>query len=32
VNFGIGEGLTAASEGVVVKGIVGYAFEPSAAR
>ena len=32
VNFGIGEGLTAASEGIVVKAIVGYVFEPSAAR
>ena len=32
VNFGVGEGLTAASEGIVVKAIVGYAFEPSSAR
>ncbi|HEY5240895.1 MAG TPA: hypothetical protein VIJ22_05500 [Polyangiaceae bacterium] len=31
VNFGIGEGLTPASEGLVVKAIVGYSFEPSAA-
>ena len=32
VNFGVGEGLTAASEGIVVKAIVGFAFEPSPAR
>jgi len=29
VNFGIGEGLTAASAGLVVKAIVGYSFEPT---
>jgi len=29
VNFGVGEGLTEASEGIVVKAIVGYEFEPS---
>ena len=29
LNLGIGEGLTQASEGIVVKAIVGYTFEPS---
>jgi hypothetical protein len=29
LNFGVGEGLTAASEGIVVKAIIGYSFEPS---
>ncbi|HEY3820229.1 MAG TPA: hypothetical protein VGL81_23855 [Polyangiaceae bacterium] len=28
VNFGVGEGLTASSAGVVVKAIVGYTFGP----
>ena len=28
VNFGVGEGLTEASQGVVVKAIVGWSFEP----
>jgi hypothetical protein len=32
LNFGVGEGLTAASEGVVVKAIVGYTFETAATR
>jgi hypothetical protein len=30
VNFGIGEGLTPASTGLVVKAILGYTFEPPA--
>ena len=29
LNFGVGEGLTAASEGVVVKTIIGYEFDAS---
>jgi hypothetical protein len=29
LNFGVGEGLTPASAGVVLKAIVGYTFEPS---
>lgn len=30
VNFGVGEGLTSASEGVVVKAILGYEFDTGA--
>jgi hypothetical protein len=30
LNFGVGEGLSAASEGVVIKAILGYSFEPGA--
>ena len=29
LNFGVGEGLTQFSEGIVVKAILGYTFEPS---
>ena len=28
LNFGIGEGLTPSSEGIVIKAIVGYSFDP----
>jgi hypothetical protein len=32
LNVGVGEGLTAASAGIVVKAIVGYTFEPPPRR
>lgn len=32
VNFGVGEGLTQSSEGVVVKAIVGYTWETATTR
>jgi hypothetical protein len=30
LNLGVGEGLTSSSEGIVIKAIVGYEFEPAA--
>jgi hypothetical protein len=32
LNFGVGEGLTPASAGIVIKAIVGYAFDPPRAH
>jgi hypothetical protein len=32
LNLGVGEGLTDASEGVVIKAIVGYTFETATTR